>query len=96
MKKLHLPAIPPNEGARLLARRIQSAYKGNLQFAAHCMKVSVVTLQNLVDGTLVPGEELVRDVARATAHAIGRVDWRSRPVGGWFDADRAEGGRIAA
>lgn len=86
--KLHLPAIPPNEGARLLGRRIVSAYKGNLPFAAHCMQVSTVTLQNLVDGTLVPGEELVRDVARATAHGIGRLDWRSRPVAGWFDADR--------
>ncbi len=88
MKKLHLPAIPPNEGARLLARRIQSAYKGKLPFAAHCMQMSIVTLQNLVDGTLVPGEELVRDVARATRDGISRADWRSRPVGGWFDADR--------
>lgn len=88
MKKLHLPALPANEGARLLARRIQSAYKGNLPFASHCMKLSVTTLQCLVDGTLIPGEELVRDVARATQDGIGRLDWRSRAVGGWFDADR--------
>ncbi|MCU6454334.1 hypothetical protein LPN01_09605 [Sphingomonas sp. A2-49] len=86
--KLHLPAIPPNEGARLLARRIASAYKGNLPFAARCMHVSAVTLQTLVDGTLIPGEELVRDIACVTAHGIGRLDWRSRPAGGWFDADR--------
>ena len=88
MKKLHLPAIPANEGARLLARRIAAAYKGNLAFASHCMKISVRDLQMMVDGTLVPGEELVRDVARATSHAIGRADWRSRAVAGWFDAER--------
>lgn len=89
MMKLHLPAIPPNEGARLLARRIQSAYRGKLPFASHCMKVSVKDLQMLVDGTLIPGEELVRDIARSTADGIGRADWRSRAVGGWFDAERA-------
>lgn len=94
MKKLHLPALPKNEGARLLARRIQSAYRGTLPFASHCMQVSVTTLQGLVDGTIVPEEELVRDIARATRDGIGRQDWRSRPVGGWFDADVA--GRKAA
>ncbi|EZP57241.1 hypothetical protein [Sphingomonas sp. RIT328] len=88
MKKLHLPAVVPNEGARLLARRIQAAYRGDLPFASRCMKIAMRDLQMMVDGTLVPGEELVRDVARATAHGIGRSDWRSRPVGGWFDAER--------
>jgi hypothetical protein len=96
MKKLHLPAMVPNEGARLLARRIQAAYKGNLPFASHCMKISVRDLQMMVDGTLVPGEELVRDVARATADGIGRIDWLSRPTGGWFDAGDATLGRKAA
>jgi hypothetical protein len=96
MKKLHLPAMVPNEGARLLARRIQSAYKGNLPFASHCMKVPVMTLQTLVDGSLIPGEELVRDIARATADGIGRMDWRARPTGGWFDAGAICAGRKAA
>lgn len=89
MKRLHLPAVVPNEGARLLARRIMAAYKGSLPFAAKCMRVSVPTLQRLVDGTIVPGEDLVADVARATRDGIGRRDWRSKPAGGWFDADRA-------
>jgi hypothetical protein len=88
MKKLHLPALPANEGARLLARRIRAAYKGNLPFASHCMQVPVMTLQTLVDGTLIPGEELVRDIGRATQDGITRAHWRSRPAGGWFDADR--------
>ena len=88
MKKLHLPALPKNEGARLLARRIQSAYKGKLPFAAHCMQLSAIQLQCLVDGTLIPGEELIRDIARATRDGISRADWRSPPAGGWFDADR--------
>lgn len=89
MKQLHLPAKVPNEGARLLARRIMAAYRGNLPFAAQCMQLPVTTLQYLVDGTLAPGAELIRDVARATRDGIGRLDWRSEPHGGWFDADRA-------
>lgn len=89
MKRLHLPATVPNEGARLLARRIMAAYKGNLPFAAKCMQVQVTTLQYLVDGTLVPGAELIRDIARATKDGIGRIDWRSAPAGGWFDAGQA-------
>lgn len=88
MKKLHLPSQVPNEGARLLARRIMAAYKGNLPFASRCMRLPVVTLQCLVDGTLTPGAELIHDVARATRDGIGRLDWRSEPVGGWFDAGR--------
>lgn len=91
MKKLSLPAVVPNEGSRLLARRIMAAYKGSLPFAAKCMRVPVPTLQRLVDGSLVPGEELVADVARATRDAIGRQDWRMKACGGWFDADRASG-----
>lgn len=87
--QLHLPVKVPNEGARLLARRIMAAYRGNLPFAARCMKVPPLTLQCLVDGSLVPGAELIRDVARATKDGIGRLDWRSEPAGGWFDADRA-------
>lgn len=84
--KLHLPAIVPNEGARLLARRITAAYRGNLPFACRAMQIPVVTLQRLVEGDIVPGEELVADVARATHNAITRAEWRSQPLGGWFDA----------
>lgn len=86
MNKVHLPAKVPNEGARLLARRILAAYRGNLPFASQCMKIEVTTLQYLVDGTLAPGAELIRDVARATKDAIGRTDWRAEPRGGWLDA----------
>ncbi|WP_210357629.1 hypothetical protein [Sphingomonas beigongshangi] len=86
MKKLHLPAAVPNEGARLLARRIASAYRGSLPFACQCMQIAVPTLQRLVDGGIVPGEELVADVARATQGGIQRHHWRQQPRGGWFDA----------
>jgi hypothetical protein len=44
----------------------------------------------------VPGEELVADVANATANAITRADWRHPPRGGWFDAEPAAADRIAA
>lgn len=86
MKKLHLPAVVPNEGARLLARRIMAAYRGSLPFACQCMKIGVPTLQRLVNGEIIPGEELVADVAHATQGAIQRSDWRQQPRGGWHDA----------
>lgn len=88
--KLHLKGAPVNEGARLLGRRICSAYGGIVPVAAKAMKVSVTTLMKLVDGDVIPGEELVADVARATGGAITRRDWRMPPRGGWFDAVDAQ------
>ncbi len=88
MRKLHLPAVVPSEGARLLARRICSAYRGDLPFASRCMQLPMTTLQYLVDGTLTPDEDLVRDIARATMHAIGGSAWRSPPLAGWLDTER--------
>ena len=84
--KLHLPAVVPNEGARLLARRIMFAYRGSLPLACRSTKVPVPMLQRLVNGEVVPGEELVADIAKATAGGITREHWRSKPLGGWCDA----------
>lgn len=85
MKKLHLAAVVPNEGARLLARRIMAAYRGSLPLACRSMKLSVPTLQRMVSGEIIPGEDLVADVARATQGAIQRDHWRTKPRGGWLD-----------
>jgi hypothetical protein len=84
--KLHLKGNPANEGARLLGRRICSAFSGSVPAAAEAMNVSVTTLMKLIDGEIVPGEELVADVANATNNAITRADWRQPARGGWFDA----------
>jgi hypothetical protein len=86
MMKLHLPAVVPNEGARLLARRIMAAYRGSLPLACRSMQIPVTTLQRLVNAEIVPGEELVADVARATQGTIQRHHWRQDAVGGWLDA----------
>ena len=86
MKKLHLPALPANEGARLLARRIMAAYRGSLPLACRSMQIPVTTLQRLVNAEIVPGKELVADVARATQGTIQRHHWRQDAVGGWLDA----------
>ena len=83
--KLHLAATPPNEGARLLGRRIASAYRGNVLWAGKAMRVAPGTLQRLVDGAIIPGEELAGDVGRATANAIARLDWQRPARGGWCD-----------
>jgi hypothetical protein len=85
MTKLHLIARVPNEGARLLAQRIMQDFRGSMFVASTSMRMPITTLQRLVDGEVVPGEELVGDVGRATANAITRNDWRRSPQGGWFE-----------
>ena len=87
MKKLHLKGVPTNEGARLLGRRVMAAYGGIVPVAATAMKLSATTIMRLIDGEIVPGEEMVADVARATGDRIMRAHWRMEPLGGWFDAD---------
>lgn len=94
--KLHLMGKPANEGARLLGRRIMSAYGGIVPVAAVRLKVSVTTILKLIDGEIVPGEELVADIGTATNNAITRADWRHPPRGGWFDAVDAIGERKVA
>jgi hypothetical protein len=94
--KLHLKGSPKNEGARLLGRRIMAGYRGIVPVAAGAMKLSIPTIMKLVDGDLIPGEELVADVAKATNNAITRADWRTAPRGGWFDAVDAFADRKAA
>ncbi|MDE0878548.1 MAG: hypothetical protein OSB00_07765 [Sphingomonas bacterium] len=86
--KLHLGATPKNEGARRLGRTIMSAYRGNVFAAAKSMRVAPGTLMRLVDGAIIPGEELAGDIGRATGgpgKGIERLDWQREARGGWFD-----------
>lgn len=85
MSKMHLGVRPPNEGARRLAWWVWQSCRGNLIVAAKQCGTKLDTLQRLIAGELIPGEELVRPITIGTGDAVGRADWRRDATGGWFD-----------
>ena len=85
MTKMHLGTRVPNEGARRLAWWIGRHCFGTLTLAALRLRVPAATLQRLLSGELIPGEELVRPLGIATGDAVQRCDWRRAAQGGWFE-----------
>lgn len=83
MRKMHLVARVPNEGARLLARWIGTAVNGNVEVAADVLAIPVERLEGLLDGSLEPGD-VFREPLFFRA-GIGRGVF-SRPARcGWFE-----------
>lgn len=83
MSRLHLRARVPSEGARLLARWIGSECGGCLDVAAARLDVAAGILQRLVDGDLLPGDELRGPIFFRAG--IGRGAFARPARGGWFD-----------
>jgi hypothetical protein len=82
---MHLGARVPNEGARRLAWWIGRQAGFSMTGASIVLRVPLGTLQRLVAGELIPGEELCRPLGIATGEEVQRMDWRRPPQGGWFD-----------
>lgn len=76
---MHLTARAPNEGARLLARWI-------------ALRLDVVILERLIEGDLIPGDELGRELWNRAG--IDRMAFQRRPLCGWFEAPSI--GKLAA
>lgn len=95
MRKMHLVAIVPNEGARLLARWIGSAVRGDVDAAEQVLGIAADKLDRLLDGSLEPGDELREPLFFRAG--IGRGVF-SRPARcGWFGTpDESRSDRVAA
>ena len=91
--KLHLPARVPSEGARLLARFVMGAHRGDVAKAARAAGVSEDVVRRIVAGVLEPGEMLARPIG--VRCDIGPRLWRRPATGGWFDAAPAPERRAA-
>lgn len=62
MRKMHLPARVPNEGAGQLARWIARRTEGRIDLAATALRIDEVILQRLILGEIIPGDILGRSL----------------------------------
>lgn len=91
MTKLHLPAVPANEGARLIARHLLreagKARAGSVDLKPIAAKLGTDAgmLQRIVDGEIEPGLTLGTVLHRAAG--VRARDFKRPAVGGWFDAE---------
>ncbi|NJR80432.1 hypothetical protein [Sphingomonas corticis] len=92
MRKMHLKAHAPNEGARLLARWIARQAYGAVNLAAVALRLDPVILERLLEGDLIPGDELGRELWNRAG--IDRMAFQRRPLCGWFEAPSI--GKLAA
>lgn len=83
MTKMHLAATPPNEGARLLARWIGEEALGSLEVAGKALGIKPAQLQRMIDGDLLPGDELRQPLFFRAG--IGRGVFVRPAACGWFD-----------
>lgn len=85
----HLPhdEIAPNNGAhRLLHWLCEGTRTGRADERLVLLNrygVSDETIDRLIDGTLEPGDDLARDVARATEGDVLPADWVETPGAHW-------------
>lgn len=99
MAKMHLAARVPNEGARRLAWWIgerTTPRRNAFEALARAIGCHVSFVDRVLDGDIVPGEDLARRIGLTTGHFIDRRDWRHPPEGGWFDPVEARDTRRAA
>ncbi len=96
MSKLHLGAVAPNEGARLLAQwAVAQGVNVALTTLWRTARISRSLVGRLLTGEVLPGEDLAVRIAQITGGRIDRRTWRRQACGWWFDADRAAQ-RVAA
>lgn len=83
MRKMHLPARVPNEGARRLARWIARWTNGRVELAAVALRLDPIMLDRLIAGEIIPGDILggqLWERARIDRYLFQRP--AQRP---WFD-----------
>lgn len=88
MNKMHLPAKPENEGARLLVwwlHRRQTSVSSALSVLHAQAAVREALVDRLVSGEVIPGGDMGHRIWLATDGKVPTRAWRQRPSGGWFD-----------
>lgn len=86
MNKLHLVAVVPNEGARRLAAWILRTAGASVATVASSTGIEATMIDRILSGDVVPASDMAHRLWLVTEGDIDRHDWRSAPVGGWFDA----------
>ncbi|WP_428968062.1 hypothetical protein ACQR50_09160 [Sphingomonas sp. Xoc002] len=82
--KLNLPARVPNEGARRLAYYLNDKPGAFARFVRKA-EVSETMAQRLINGEVIPDNDLAKAIYLATDCAVWSRHWVFRPEGGWFD-----------
>ena len=82
MRKMHLPARVPNEGARRLARWIARQTHGRIDLAATALRIDVVVLERLIAGEIIPGDALAGPLWQRTG--IDKFLFQRDARFGWF------------
>ena len=82
MAKMHLGAKAPNEGARLLARWIARETRGSTRMAARMLGTDESVVQRLIDGDLIPGDQLGEPLFRIVR--VDRLMFQRPAQAAWF------------
>ena len=94
MRKMHLPARVPNEGAGQLARWIASRAGGRIDVAATTLRIDEILLDRLIAGELIPGDVLGGQVRDRTG--IDKLLFQRAPRTSWFKVPAPRPARRAA
>lgn len=94
MRKMHLAAQAPNEGARLLARWLARRTEGRVDLAAIALRLDVVILERLIAGEIIPGDVLGRQLWERAG--IDRYRFQRPAARHWFDMPARRPARRAA
>ncbi|WP_242095437.1 hypothetical protein [Sphingomonas sp. CROZ-RG-20F-R02-07] len=91
---MHLPAVVPNEGARLLAAWMVAQPVGT--YRRFVQRVGgVIMADRLIAGEVRPGLDLAFSIYAFTSSAVMIASW-GRPAKGWWFDIAPETGKLAA
>jgi hypothetical protein len=94
VKKMHLRATVPNEGAHRLCWWLADGEAQAERLARH--DVDEGKIDRLLSGELEPGADMAHAVFLATDGAVCSRDWRIPSIGGWGDRPVQRDTRAAA
>jgi hypothetical protein len=76
MMKMELRGRPPSIGAWNLAWHIGCAHRGDMVAFARATHLSVLTVEGLLDGSVIPADVMAATICAATRGWIGKIDFQ--------------------